>query len=232
MSLLVLPLVVAGCTSAPSAVEPSAGTHSALGKNDSGTALVTTGRTPLYAEADKTSTLLRTLASGTGVTSLGESRDGLLHIDVAGDQGWAPSGSLSVVADDLSGAPGGGTATGDGSAADLCVSTINDFRAQNGLPPLTRWTDQEDCASSEAQSDSSTGQFHGAFPSCSEVAQNECPGFPGDPSDALPQCLQTMLDEGPGGGHYDNIMNPDYTMVSCGIITADDGTMWSVQDFR
>jgi hypothetical protein len=241
VSMLVLPLIAVGCSTGGTAlVERSSSTKNALARaqNERGVALVTTGRTPLFQDPSPTATVLRTMGADTAATSLGDSQDGFLHVDVAGDQGWARSTAFAAPADDSSGSSGtgdgsgSGSGTGDGSAADLCVSTINGFRSQNGLPPLQRWTEQEDCASGEAGSDSQTGTAHGAFPSCTEVAQNECPGFPGDPSDALPQCLQTMIDEGPGGGHYDNIMNPDYTMVSCGITTGADGSMWSVQDFR
>lgn len=136
------------------------------------------------------------------------------------------------------GGPGPGpTGGGDGSAAQLCVDTINGHRAGIGLGPLERWTDAEACSDGEAQSDSQTGQPHGAFGQCQESAQNECPGWPGPPEQMITGCLQMMWDEGPGEdfskhGHYINMSNAGYTKVACGFATTAEGSVWSVQNFR
>lgn len=45
-------------------------------------------------------------------------------------------------------------------------------------------------------------------------------------------CLQGMWNEGPGGGHYENMKSPTAKEVWCGFYTAPDGAVWSVQDFR
>ncbi len=129
---------------------------------------------------------------------------------------------------------GGG---GDDSAEQLCVDTINDYRATLDLPPLERWTDAEDCSNSEAKSDSESGMAHGAFGQCSESAQNECPGWPGPPEDLIVNCLELMWAEGPGEpysehGHYINMSNPGYTKVACGFYETPDGSWWAVQNFQ
>ena len=100
-------------------------------------------------------------------------------------------------------APGAIDAAGPGrpdasSVEELCVNTINDYRASVGLGPYARWTDAESCAAGEAMSDAMTGVPHGAFPSCGEFAQNECPGWGGPPADAIRNCLAQMWAEGPG----------------------------------
>ena len=41
-----------------------------------------------------------------------------------------------------------------------------------------------------------------------------------------------MWNEGPGGGHYENMKSPTAKEVWCGFYTAPDGAVWSVQDFR
>jgi len=120
---------------------------------------------------------------------------------------------------------------------DLCVDTINDYRATVGLAPYVRWKDGESCADGEASSDSSSGTPHGAFPSCGEFAQNECPGWPGPAIDMIPDCLAMMWAEGPGAdfgthGHYINMTSTQYTQVACGFHTQGDGSVWSVQNFR
>ncbi|MBK8254282.1 MAG: hypothetical protein IPK82_16640 [Polyangiaceae bacterium] len=139
---------------------------------------------------------------------------------------------------------GGGGAGGTGNsdnphnaAADLCVNTINDYRKTLNLPPYERWTDQELCSNDEAKSDSQTGQPHGAFGSCGESAQNECPGWNGPPEDMIEDCLALMWAEGPGDdfathGHYINMSNPNYTQVSCGFFVMDNGAVWAVQNFK
>jgi hypothetical protein len=135
---------------------------------------------------------------------------------------------------DGSGATGGN----DAYAADrqACVDRINGFRATVGLPPLSRWAEQEGCTDTEAASDSQTGQAHGKFGACKESAQNECPGW-GSVDDTIQDCLQSMWDEGPGEpysehGHYINMSSPDYTKVACGFHETANGKVWAIQNFH
>lgn len=122
-------------------------------------------------------------------------------------------------------------ATGS-SDAEKCFKIINTYREQAGLGPLERWTKGEACANGEAKSDAESNKAHGAFPDCGELAQNECPGYPGSVSENLPECLADMWAEGRGGGHYDNMASTKYTEVSCGIHELANGNFWSVQNFR
>ena len=122
-------------------------------------------------------------------------------------------------------------------AAQLCVDQINVHRATLGLPPYQRWTAAESCGDQQCQSDSQTGQAHGAFGMCGENAQNECPGWPGPPGAMIADCLQMMWDEGPGQdfqthGHYINMSSTQYTKVACGFYTMPNGDVWAVQDFQ
>ncbi len=118
-----------------------------------------------------------------------------------------------------------------GNASGDCVNAINTYRASVGKKALARWTDSETCASGEAKSDSSSGKAHGAFGTCTEMAQDECPGWPGPAGDMITDCLKAMWAEGPGGGHYEN-MKGDYTKVACGFYTLPNGNVWAVQNFR
>ena len=119
----------------------------------------------------------------------------------------------------------------------LCVDTINNYRATLGLPPYARWMDAETCAEGEAQMDSMTGMPHSAFGRCGEWAQNECPGWSGPPIDAIPYCLAQMWAEGPGDdfashGHYINMSSTRYSRVACGFYSLPSGSFWGVQDFQ
>ena len=138
----------------------------------------------------------------------------------------ASCGSSSTTGGDA-----GGGSSSNPTAAQDCVDRINAFRATIGLAALSRWTDGEACADGEAQSDSETGTPHDAFGQCDEFAQNECPDY--DSTDRILEvCLQLMWDEGPGGGHYDNMTNVGYTEVACGFHQMASGLWWSVQNFR
>jgi hypothetical protein len=116
------------------------------------------------------------------------------------------------------------------SAEDICFDTINAYRKTLNLPPYQRWSDAERCVSAQAESDSKTDQAHGAFGQCGEYGQNECPGWPGPSEAMIRDCLQRMWDEGPGGGHYEN-MRSSHTKAACGFHTLPDGSVWAVQDF-
>jgi hypothetical protein len=122
-------------------------------------------------------------------------------------------------------------------AAQDCVTTINMYRATLGLPPYARWNQEETCAGQQAQKDSQTMTAHSAFGMCGEMAQNECPGWPGPPASMIGPCLQMMWAEGPGPfnqghGHYDNMSSTQYTMVACGFYTLTNGSVWATQDFK
>jgi hypothetical protein len=125
-----------------------------------------------------------------------------------------------------------GNSSGDAALAQICVDFINEKRATVGAAPLARWSDKETCSDGQAQKDAQTNTPHGSFPSCTEMAQNECPGWGGDVTKALRGCLEAMWKEGPGGGHYENMRSTRYTKVACGVHVTSSGKMWSVQNFR
>ena len=140
----------------------------------------------------------------------------------------------------------GGSATGGigGSSSDpytqareLCFAKTNAFRSQVGAPPLVpAEPGRQTCTDGEAASDAASGTAHGAFGSCGEFAQNECPGWPGPPDSMVESCLTMMFNEGPGGdytahGHYINMTNTGYSQVSCGFHELPDGSVWMAQDF-
>jgi hypothetical protein len=135
---------------------------------------------------------------------------------------------------------GGSTVVVDAGSLDAsrqaCVDRINELRATLSLPPLQRWTANDACADSQAKSDSETGTAHGAFKTCPNMAQNECPNYKSIQS-TLTSCIDAMWAEGPGTdynahGHYINMTNTKYTMVTCGFYTTPAGKVWMVQDFK
>jgi hypothetical protein len=123
------------------------------------------------------------------------------------------------------------------TAASLCVTTINQYRATLGLAPYAQWTDAETCADGQAERDAASGTAHSAFGQCAETAQNECPGLPGTPASTVGDCFSAMWSEGPGAdfglhGHYINMSSTSYTKVACGFFTTAGGLVWAAQDFK
>jgi hypothetical protein len=136
---------------------------------------------------------------------------------------------------------GAGASAGSGSNTSdpeqYCVDKINEYRATLSLSPYARWKDGEGCADGEAKSDSETMKAHGAFGTCGEFAQDECPGWPGPEIKLLDGCLAQMWAEGPGEpysahGHYINMSSTKYTQAACGFYQTPDGKFWAVQNFK
>ncbi len=118
------------------------------------------------------------------------------------------------------------------------MAHINQLRALHGLKPLARWTSAETCTTNEAKTDKASGNVHGAFGACGEMAQNACPDWPSSKA-VVEGCLHMMWCEGPGPscswtmstGHYMNMTNPAYTQVACGFYTIS-GKVWGYQNFK
>ncbi len=144
----------------------------------------------------------------------------------SGDTSSSSGSSGDASTSSSSGSSGGTT------AASICVATINGYRKTLGVPPLTEWTTIEPCSDGEAKKDQASGQAHGAFPSCGESAQNECPNWPGTPADGIKTCLDYMWMLGPGEPHHDNMASTQWTKAACGFSPAANGTFWSVQNFK
>ncbi len=68
-----------------------------------------------------------------------------------------------------------------------------------------------------------------SWKSCGENI-GEAGGYPSY-SDDLKQIEQDMIDEGPGGGHYDNLMSTAFQNVGVGVAIDSNGTVWVTEDF-
>lgn len=168
--------------------------------------------------------------------------------------GGATTGATSTVA---SSSASGSTGSGGGDgAAQLCVDTINQYRATRGLPPYQRWASNEACVSQEAKTDGMQMQAHYSFSQqhmCGGYAQDECPNWSPDPlnGNGIVQCLGAMWAEKDKAecsgcdacdfpyqgctncafqacGHFLNMKSAAFSMVACGF--ADSG--WYAQDFQ
>jgi hypothetical protein len=151
-----------------------------------------------------------------------------------------------------SGGGGGGSAGsggGGGTNADAHVlhnlDMLNMYRAQAGVGALAV-DDQLSIFSTTASNMlEATGQAHGYFMQqgqsgalwsqgfCSSAAENQAPGWPvnGDEDATIDAILKAMMDEGPGGGHHDNILAASSVRVGVGLVIDDKQQLWFTNDF-
>jgi len=153
----------------------------------------------------------------------------------------------------------GGTSGGNpddelNEVRQICVDTINEYRATVDLEPLARATpEQEMCSDGGAMMDGVSMRAHGSAGMCDLGSQNTCPGYPvsfggGTLAGVLKRCLQQMWDEGEPAegraacmadlsgcyqrhGHYLNMTEPNATAVGCGFYDMGSDTWWMNQNF-
>ncbi len=122
-----------------------------------------------------------------------------------------------------------------------CVDLINDYRSQHGRSALIRDAAIEACVANAAASDSISDIAHESFQATqgcgfTATAENEIPGYPissyGSVTEVINRGTAQMMAEGPGGGHYENILRDSSTRVGCGVFVTSSGDVWVVQDFR
>jgi uncharacterized protein YkwD len=121
------------------------------------------------------------------------------------------------------------------------LDLINTSRAGGGLPPYTFSAVQSNgtgsCIGSLGHSEhmAQTGQLvHDQFPAdlClpfHTAGENICE-WPTAEAQAIINCHQSMMAEGPSGGHYQNIMNTNYQTVGLGLVF-QNGVLWLTEDF-
>lgn len=133
----------------------------------------------------------------------------------------------------------GGDDPATASARDVCLQMTNQFRADNGRAPVVHSAELEAYADEGAAYD-----FHHPDPPHAHFrldsgggiafAENQCPRWDlafggGDLAQLVGACMQAFYDEGPGGGHYENMMG-NYGTLGCGLY--QEGTeVTIIQDY-
>ena len=142
---------------------------------------------------------------------------------------------------------GGTGVPGDDAGADapasstpysFCVDETNRLRAGKGKAAVAHSQQLQDYANTGAMIDFN-GSPHQHFSSTSgggiAFAENECPKWSlsqqggGDMTNLVKACIAAFYSEGPGGGHYDNMMG-NYAKLGCGIYE-NGGRVTIIQDF-
>jgi hypothetical protein len=120
-----------------------------------------------------------------------------------------------------------------------CLDTLNALRAGIGKPKLAWSKSLEAFADQGARYDSQAGA-HAHFQAYARNAvpadaENALPGWPLKDYKSVAAVVRAgtrmMWDEGPGGGHYDNIAG-DQKEAGCGIYVTASGAVWVIQDFK
>jgi uncharacterized protein YkwD len=127
------------------------------------------------------------------------------------------------------------------------VERLNSFRAAKGLSPLLYDAKISAFARKGSEQLASDHTPHAHF----QAASDNAPGFgtrsaenQGDPSGVsamdpdplksgkrqIDTMLRLMMDEGPGGGHYENIVSPRFRRVGIGLVY-DNGRLYLTNDF-
>jgi len=124
------------------------------------------------------------------------------------------------------------------------LNLINTSRAGGGLPPYTF----------SAVMSNGTGSCIGSIGNSESMAQmgalNNHDLFPGDvcatwssagenegwwsgvsEAQAIINIHNSMMAEGPSGGHYQNIMSSSFTTVGLGLVVDHNGVTWLTEDF-
>ncbi|MDB4965262.1 MAG: hypothetical protein JWN44_951 [Myxococcales bacterium] len=141
---------------------------------------------------------------------------------------------------------GGGGSSNAGANALHNLDVLNSYRAAAGVPSLAI-DDQISAFSTTASMElKATNMAHGYFMQqgnsgelwnqgfCSGAAENQAPNWPvtgGDVDSVVDKILKAMMDEGPGGGHHDNILNRSMTRVGVGLLVDEYNRLWFTNDF-
>jgi uncharacterized protein YraI len=134
-ALVVTPLLAAGCSASTDddVAEEQGATDNALTSSAAeGTKLTTTARLNLRNGPSTSDEVLRIMSVGTVVTSLGESRNGFIHVSAGGDDGWAYSTYLR--------SSGGGSTHSSGKASSAGDDDDDDNVGGGGTPSGTAQT--------------------------------------------------------------------------------------------
>lgn len=131
---------------------------------------------------------------------------------------------------------GGGAV--DTEAHAFCVDETNRYRAMHDRPAVTRSAELEAYAQEGAEVDHH-GSPHDHFRETNgggiAFGENECPRWDlsfggGDVVELVRACIAAFYAEGPGGGHYEIMLDRDYRTLGCGIY--QEGTSVTVvQDY-
>lgn len=113
------------------------------------------------------------------------------------------------------------------------LTSLNNYRAQYDRAPLVLDQKLSEFSQEATQEFVNTRIAHGRFARltgqlqqygfCTAAAENQGWGYASeDPEPTIRSILQGMMGEGPGGGHYENILHTDHQRVGIGFLRSGD----------
>lgn len=133
------------------------------------------------------------------------------------------------------------------------LSVVNSYRATKGVAPLklvgsltkfaiagSKELEQDHVAHEHFENAVKDGTiWNDGFKTMAAENQGDPYGWPqlvvGDETknelEQIDAIQKMMFQEGPGGGHYDNMMNPSYHRVGVGLVRASGGKLYLTNDF-
>jgi hypothetical protein len=117
------------------------------------------------------------------------------------------------------------------------------YRAQAGVAPLQYDAKLSMFSTAASQALANGGAAHQYFLDaansgqlftdgfCNGAAENQAPGWAIQPDEngTIDAILASMMAEGPGGGHHDNIVSPSNGIVGVGLVVQNG--LWFTNDF-
>ena len=154
-----------------------------------------------------------------------------------------PVSSSAVPAPTSAAPPSGPVNDADPACFEYNLDRLNAYRAKIKAPPLQLDAQLGDFARAGSLQLLNDHLPHGHIKAANvwaagfiaRAAENQ-----GDPNgwplqgitvqEAIDQILQAMIDEGPGGGHHDNMLNAEFRRVGIGLIV-NDNKLYLTNDF-
>jgi uncharacterized protein YkwD len=127
------------------------------------------------------------------------------------------------------------------------LDKVNEYRRAAGVPPLTLDTRMSEFARQGSQQLAAGGAAHAHYGQAGSTmkdygfhgttAENQA-SWPRLAKDAdenrrrqIDDILKSMMSEGPGGGHHDNMLSPAYKRLGVGLVDDGKGGMSFTNDF-
>jgi len=160
--------------------------------------------------------------------------------------GSGPSGGGGGSSGGGDGSSGGGGGSSSNNDLQFCVDENNRYRQTKGLPALTRSSGVEQYAAASAEYQDRTRTAHsyfgktGGVPNSMGSGENMLPGWQGWSLNGgktirqiMTEGIKMMWDEGPGGGHYENMVSTSFKSVGCGVfVNSQNGVTVSIDFTR
>jgi uncharacterized protein YkwD len=194
-------------------------------------------RIPSFLRSFSLIALVLTFSSGCDTSDLPSSASGLIGASTTGTQPGATPTQSPVSP------PPSPTTAGPDQYQQQLLDLINASRATVGLPPYPFSSLESNgtatCVGSLGHSVEMSQEgaiSHDQFPAdicVSFASAGENVGYTSgvSESDGIAETHQAMMNEGPSGGHYQNIMSSSFTTVGIGLYVDSAGTLWLTEDF-